>query len=125
MAGSIADFKYFDDDGSPWLIRIDKSNALTTGTGFVALTQADLTLNYLPRNLEPRYVICQHPTRPIKREIYCQSKDAPIWKGTQTTISLRDFQDGSIQQFNVGKRVQQLERYSARLLDSYQNDNPQ
>ncbi len=124
MAGSIADFKYFDDDGTPWLIRIDKSNALTTGTGFVALTQADLTLNYLPRNLEPRYVVCKHPTRPISRNIYCAHKDAAIWKGTQSTVSLTDFQDRTQQAFNVGKRIQQREIYSPKLIDSFQNDTP-
>lgn len=124
MAGSVADFKYFDDNGNPWLIRIDKSNALTTGTGFVALTQADLTLNYLPRNLEPRFVTCKHPTRPIKRDIYCASKAAAIWIGTQSTLTLTDFQDRSQQTFTVGKRTQEKEKYSAKIIDSFQNDNP-
>lgn len=124
MAGSLADFKYFDNSGKAWLVRIDKSNALTTGTGFVALTNADLALDYLPRNLDLRYVVCKHPTRSIKRNIYCQSKDAAIWKGTQETISLPDYQDNSIQSFNVVDRFQEKQIYSAKLIDTYQNDNP-
>ncbi|WP_055077263.1 hypothetical protein [Pseudanabaena sp. 'Roaring Creek'] len=124
MAGSLADFKYIADDGSAWLVRIDKSNALATGTGFVPLTQADLGLKYLPRNLELRYVNCRHPTRPINRTIYCQSTSAPIWLGTTKTISLRDYQDGSVQAFNVGKRVAEKEKYRVNLTDTYQNDTP-
>jgi hypothetical protein len=124
MAGSLADFKYIDNSGRAWLIRIDKSNALTTGTGFVPIKQADLTLDYLPRNIDLRYVICKHPTRPIKREIYCQSTSAPIWLGTQETINLIDYQDRSIQAFNVGNRIQEKPSYTAKLIDTFQNDNP-
>jgi hypothetical protein len=120
MAGSLADFKYLDDQGQAWLVRIDKSNALATGTGFVALTQADLTLHYLPRNIELRYVNCRHPTRPINRKIYCQSTSAPIWTGTTKTIVLTDYQDRTQQTFNVGKRVAENEKYRANLADTYQ-----
>jgi hypothetical protein len=124
MAGSIADFKYTDDNGSSWLVRIDKSNALATGTGFVALTQADLSLNYLPRNIEMRFVSARHPTRPINRKIYCATTTAPIWNGTQKTISLTDYQDKSTQAFNVGKRTSENRKYQPNLIDSYQTDNP-
>jgi hypothetical protein len=124
MAGSLADFKYLDDNGNPWLVRIDKSNGLASGTGFVALTQADLTLNFLPRNLELRYVNCRHPTRPITRVIFCQSTSSPLWLGTTTTIQLTDYQDRSLQAFKVGKRVAENQKYRANLIDSYQNDSP-
>lgn len=124
MAGSLADFKYFDDAGNPWLVRIDKSNALATGTGFAALVQQDLGLWFLPRNLELRYVICQHPTRPIKRDIYCQSTSSPIWIGTAPTIVLTDYQDRSLQVFNVGQRVREKVKYFPRVTDTYQTDNP-
>lgn len=124
MAGSLADFKYFDDSGRPWLIRIDKSNGLATGTGFVSITQADLSLDYLPRNIEPRFVNCRHPTRPINRKVYCQSTNAAIWLGTTKTISLRDYQDASLQSFNVGKRVAENQKYRANLSDTYQTDTP-
>jgi len=120
MAGSLADFKYLDDQGRPWLVRIDKSNALATGTGFFALTQADLALDYLPRNIELRYVNCRHPTRPINRKIYCQSTSAAIWTGTTKTIVLTDYQDRTSQTFNVGKRVAENEKYRANLADTYQ-----
>lgn len=124
MAGSISDFKYTDDDGNSWLVRIDKSNALATGTGFVALTQADLSLHYLPRNIEMRYVNCRHPTRPINREIYCANTTAAIWVGTQKTIQLTDYQDRSLQNFNCGKRIAENQKYRASLADTYQNDSP-
>ena len=124
MAGSQADFKYLDNSGKAWLVRIDKSNALATGTGFVEITQADLTLDYLPRNINLRFAIARHPTRPIKREIYCQSKDCAIWLGTQETINLRDFQDGSLQTFKIVDRIQEKPKYTAKLTDTYQNDNP-
>lgn len=122
MAGSQADFKYFDDRGLPYLIRIDKSNALKTGTGFVAIVQADLSLDYLPRNLDPRYVIARHPTRPINRSIYCQSTSSALWLGTQKTIMLTDYQDNSLQSFQIVKRVFEKKLYSARLFDTYQSD---
>lgn len=124
MAGSTADFKYIDNSGRPWLVRIDKSNALTTGTGFTAITQSELTLDYLPRNIDLRYVICKHPTRPITRRIYCQSTNAPIWIGTQQTINLVDYQDLSIQAFKIGDRKAEKFLYTAKLIDTYQNDNP-
>ena len=124
MAGSIADFKYTDDDGNPWLVRIDKSNALATGTGFTALTQAGLNLHYLPRNIDMRFVNCRHPSRPINRTIYCANTDAAIWKGTQKTIQLEDYQDRTMQAFNVGKRTGEVKKYQPQLTDSYQTDNP-
>lgn len=124
MAGSLADFKYLDNAGRAWLIRIDKSNALATGTGFVEITQADLALDYLPRNIEIRYAVCRHPTRPIKRNIYCQSKSSDIWTGAKETILLRDFQDGSLQTFKIVDRIQEKPAYTAKLMDTYQNDNP-
>lgn len=124
MAGSIADFKYIDNSGLAWLIRIDKSNALSPGTGFVALEQSDLILKYLPRNIDLRYVNARHPTRPITRRIYCQSITAPIWTGSQETIELIDFQDRSIQTFKIGDRIQEKPIYSAKLIDTFQNDNP-
>ena len=124
MAGSLADFKYIDDQGKAWLIRIDKSNALITGTGFVVLTQADLSLDFLPRNIEPRFVNCRHPTRPINRTLYCQSTSAALWLGTVRTVQLTDYQNRSLQTFNVGKRVGEVEKYRANLIDSYQNDSP-
>lgn len=123
MAGSLADFKYIDDQGKAWLIRIDKSNALITGTGFIAIAQADLSLNYLPRNLEARYVNCRHPTRPINRTLYCRSTSSALWLGTVTTVSLIDYQDKSLQTFNVGKRVAENQKYRPNLIDSYQNDS--
>ncbi len=122
MAGSLADFKYFDDRGLPYLVRIDRSNALKAGTGFVVLTQADLLLDYLPRNLEPRYIVARHPTRPIQRKIYCQSLTAPLWTGSQLTISLIDYQDNSLQEFSVKKREHESRLFTAKLIDSYQTD---
>ena len=124
MAGSLADFKYFDDRGLPYLVRIDRSNALKAGTGFVVLTQADLLLDYLPRNLEPRYIVARHPTRPIQRKIYCQSLTAPLWTGSQLTISLIDYQNNSLQEFSVKKREHETKLFTAKLIDSYQTDNP-
>lgn len=124
MAGSLADFKYFDDRGLPYLVRIDRSNALKAGTGFVVLTQADLLLDYLPRNLEPRYIVARHPTRPIQRKIYCQSLTAPLWIGSQLTISLIDYQDNSLQEFSIKKREHERKLFTAKLIDSYQTDNP-
>ena len=124
MAGSLADFKYFDDRGLPYLVRIDRSNALKAGTGFVVLTQADLLLDYLPRNLEPRYIVARHPTRPIQRKIYCQSLTAPLWTGSQLTISLIDYQDNSLQEFSVKKREHETKLFTAKLIDTYQTDNP-
>ena len=124
MAGSVADFKYLDNSGRAWLVRIDKSNALTTGTGFTEIIQSELSLDYLPRNIELRYAVARHPNRPIRRRIYCQSKTAPLWLGTQETISLRDYQDGSMQTFKIVDRIQEKPIYTAKLIDSYQNDNP-
>lgn len=124
MAGSLADFKYLDDNGNPWIVRIDKSNALANGTGFTPLIQQDLGLSFLPRNLELRYVVCTHPTRPIKRDIYCHSLSAPLWIGTITTIELTDYQDRSLQTFTISQRVREKVKYFARLIDSSQNDNP-
>lgn len=124
MAGSLADFKYIDDLGKAWIIRIDKSNALVTGTGFVMLTAADLALDFLPRNIEPRYVNCRHPKRPINRILFCQSLTSPLWLGTTRTVTLTDFQDKTQQVFNVGKRVAENQKYRANLVDSYQSDSP-
>lgn len=124
MAGSLRDFKYFDDRNLPYLVRIDNSNALRSGTGFVIMTQPDLLLDYLPRNMELRYVTARHPTRPINRTIYCQSLTAPLWIGTQTTISLIDYQDNSLQQFAIVDRTFEKKLYKARLNDTYQNDSP-
>ena len=124
MAGSLRDFKYFDDRGLPYLVRIDNSNALRSGTGFVLITQADLSLDYLPRNLELRHVTARHPTRPINRVIYCQSLTAPLWLGTQATISLIDYQDNSLQQFEIIDRKNERKLYRPRLTDTYQNDSP-
>ncbi len=121
MAGSLADFKYFDDKGRPFLIRIDKSNALRTGTGFVVITAPDLNLDYLPRNLDPRYVVARHPTRPISRHIYCQSLTAPLWTGTQTTVQLIDYQDNSLQNFEIVNRRVERKLFTAKLIDTYQS----
>lgn len=120
MAGSLADFKYLDDRGLGYLVRIDKSNALRTGTGFVALTQADLALDYIPSNIELRYVVARHPSRPINRKIYCQSLTAPLWIGTQTTINLIDYQDNSLQEFKIVNREFERKKYTAKLIDTYQ-----
>lgn len=124
MAGSLSDFKYTDDKGNPWLVRIDKSNALVSGTGFTPITIEELGLHYLPRNLELRFVICRHPNRPINRDIYCQSLQSPLWLGTTTTVQLTDYQDRSLQTFNVGQRVREKIKYFPRLMDSYQTDTP-
>jgi carboxypeptidase C (cathepsin A) len=124
MAGSLADFKYIDNSGKAWLVRIDKSNALTTGTGFTNLTSQDLALDYLPRNIELRYVNCKHPTRPINRRIYCQSINAAAWKGQIETLALTDYQDRTIQNFKIGDRKQERASYTAKLVDTYQNDTP-
>jgi hypothetical protein len=124
MAGSLADFKYTADDGRSWLIRIDKSNALATGTGFVPLTSGDASLDYLPRNLEPRFVNCRMANRPINRKIYCANTTAAIWTGTNKTIQLTDYQDRTVQTFNVGKRTAEKEKYRVNTSDTYQNDNP-
>lgn len=125
MAGSLSDFKYIADDGRAWLIRIDRSNALATGTGFTPLTSEDASLDYLPRNLEPRFVNCRHATRPINRKIYCANTTAPIWTGVTKTIQLTDYQDRSQQTFNVGKRTAEKQKYRVNVTDSYQNDSPQ
>jgi|GEM_PF-2884343 len=124
MAGSLADFKYLDNSGKSWLVRIDRSNALSTGTGFVPIVQADMALDYLPRNIKLRYIEAKHPTRPIKRIIYCQSIAAPIWIGSQSTINLPDYQSNTSQSFKIGNRVQETSIYRANLIDSYQNDSP-
>ncbi|OYQ66647.1 hypothetical protein B9G53_03510 [Pseudanabaena sp. SR411] len=124
MAGSLSDFKYIDNSGRAWLIRLDRSNCLATGTGFVPLQQADLNLDYLPRNIELRYVVAKHPTRPIKREIYCATTTCPLWRGEQETITLVDYQDKTNQVFNVGNRIQERKKYTAKVLDTYQNDSP-
>lgn len=120
MAGSIADFKYFDDKGNPWLIRIDKSNALTEGTGFIPLTQADMSLHYLPRNLNPRYAIALLPSKPVPRKIYCQSTDSDIWKGVITEILLIDYGTNTLAPFEVKRRVAERAKYKANLIDTYQ-----
>lgn len=120
MAGSISDFKYLDDRNQAYLVRIDKSNALKNGTGFVPLTQADLALDFLPRNIELRYVKVRHPSRPIDRYIYCASLLAPLWLGTQKTIILTDYQDNSQQDFNVISREFERKTYTAKLTDTYQ-----
>jgi len=124
MAGSFADFKYLDDDGNAWLLRLDRSNCLSAGTGFVLITQADLVLDYLPRNIEPRVVIARHPTRSIKRPIVCASTSSPLWTGAQETINLIDYQDRTIQNFKITDRLRERAKYTAKLQDTYQNDNP-
>lgn len=124
MAGSTADFKYQDNSGKDWLVRIDKSNALANGTGFVEIELEDLALDYLPRNINLRYAVAKHPSRPVRRNIYCQSKEAALWTGEVETISLRDFQDGSLQTFKIVDRIQEKPSYTAKLIDTYQNDNP-
>ena len=121
MAGSISDFVYLDDRNQPWIVRIDRSNALINGTGFVPLSLTDLGLNFLPRNIDLRYVICRHPTRPITRKIYCKSISSPIWIGSIFQISLRDFSDGSMQDFTIGSSRGERKSYSAQLTDTYQN----
>jgi hypothetical protein len=124
MAGSISDFKYTADDGRSWLIRIDKSNALATGTGFTPLTSEDANLDYLPRNFDPRFVNCRDPIRGVNRSIYCASVNAPIWTGSQKTIQLTDYQDRTLRSFNVGKRTAEKQKYRANIADTYQNDSP-
>lgn len=124
MAGSLSDFKYLDDRGLPYLVRIDRSNALRAGTGFTAITQSDLSLDYLPRNIELRYVVARHPTRPINRKIYCQSLTAPLWIGSQNTITLIDYQDNSLQSFAIVNREFERKSYTAKLVDTYQTDTP-
>ena len=124
MAGSLSDFKYVDNSGRTWLVRIDKSNALATGTGFVPITNADLTLDYLPRNIEMRYVTVHHPSRPIKRDIYIANKVCPIWLGNQNTIQLIDYQDRTFQSFRIGNRIQEKFKYRPHVTDTYQTDSP-
>ena len=124
MAGSQADFKYIDNQDRAWLLRIDRSNALSLGTGFMPIQTSDLPLDYLPRNVEPRYVIAKHPTRPIKREIYCQSINSDIWRAGQLTIPLEDYQDRTMQQFKIIKWISERKSYNVRVTDTYQNDNP-
>ena len=124
MAGSQADFKYIDNQNREWLLRTDRSNALSLGTGFTPIQLSDLPLHYLPRNVEPRYVIAKHPTRPIKREIYCQSINCDIWKGGQDIILLEDYQNRTMQQFKIIRWISEKKIYTVRVTDTYQNDNP-
>lgn len=122
MAGSLIDCAYTSDDGRRWLIRIDKSNALAGG--FTPILQADLSLDYLPRNLEPRYVTCKHPTRSVRRDIYIPSLTSGLWSGAITSITLTDYQDNSQQSFSVKSRNSQRAKYLPNLIDTYQTDNP-
>ena len=124
MAGSQADFKYIDNQNREWLLRIDRSNALSLGTGFTPIQLSDLPLHYLPRNIEPRYVIAKHPTKLIKREIYCQSINSDIWRSRQNTIPLEDYQDRTIQEFKIIKWISERKSYTVRVTDIYQNANP-
>ena len=124
MAGSQADFRYIDNQSRAWLLRTDRSNALSLGTGYTPIQLSDLPLDYLPRNIEPRYVIAKHPTRPIKREIYCQSTNCDIWRNGQDTILLEDYQNRTMQQFKIMKWMPEKKSYNVRVTDTYQNDNP-
>jgi len=122
MAGSLADFRYLDDSTNPWLIRIDKSNALITGTGFTNLVTTDKSLFYLPRNLEARYVVAQHPTKPITRNIYCRSITSDIWRGVITSILLIDYVTGDLEQFTVKRRREEKAKYTVNLIDTFQSE---
>lgn len=120
MAGSLSDFKYLDDKGNPWLIRIDKSNALQEGTGFLTLVQADVNLSYLPRNLEPRYAIAVLPNKQLPRKIYCQSINSDIWKGVVTDVLLTDYGSNNATIFVIKRRIAERAKYTANLTDTYQ-----
>jgi len=122
MAGSLADFRYLDDRSNPWLIRIDKSNALITGTGFLPLVTIDKNLFYLPRNLEARYVTAQHPTKPITRRIYCKSITSDIWRGIIESILLIDYSSGILEQFTIKSRNEEKAKYTINLIDTYQSE---
>jgi hypothetical protein len=124
MAGSIADFVYIDDNGTRWLVRIDRSNALIEGTGFEVLRDEDKGLPFLPRNVKPRYVTFRHPTRPIKRRIYCANTGTDIWRGIKTAIELTDYQDNSVQTFLALSRTAEKASYRVSVVDTYLNDNP-
>lgn len=67
------------------------SGALVTqggGTPYVGGSAATLTDPPLPPNFRPRYALVQDPVSGAIRKVICYTPNAPLFTGSQTTITL-------------------------------------
>jgi hypothetical protein len=122
MAGSRHNFVYQMDDGSRWMVVLDRSNALINGSGFSLPSEADLSLYPIPKGTRLRSVRFKSATTAAERRIICQSTDSPIWKGEIRTIQLMDFFTGALIDFVAISRTAEKQQFRAVLLDTGLSD---
>jgi hypothetical protein len=85
MAGASTHIEYTSDDGFPYRVKQDASNA--TAAGNPAATAA----THLPGGYHPRYILATHPTTGRERKIVIAAPDNPLFVGGTSTITLTDF----------------------------------
>jgi hypothetical protein len=85
MAGSIRAIEYQSDDGSPYRIKMDSSNA--TDAGNIDATSAV----HLPGGYHPRYILATNPATSRERRVVIGDPANPLFVGGTSTITLWDF----------------------------------
>jgi len=75
MAGSMANFHYYTDAGTVYVMRMDESNARAVGN-----EEMNTALSYagVPRNITKRYVVYRSPDQRTRRKIYVSKKDTSV-----------------------------------------------
>ena len=85
MAGLMGTYVYNSDDGDPYRIRMDTSNAIAVDA------TAEAGPSNLPGRYRPRYILCKHPTNGRERKITVPDPTDAKWLGTDNAITLVDF----------------------------------
>ena len=78
-------FRYIDDRGNFFRIRLDASNATAVGATPAAGTEPSM-----PKNLKPRYLLARLPSGRTRRIVAPDSALA-IWANEGQTVTLPDF----------------------------------
>ena len=85
MSGPTMRIQYLSDDGSPYRVKQDASNAAAAGNAAATSTV------HLPGGYHPRYVLATHPTTGRERKIVIADPANALWVGGTSTISIEEF----------------------------------
>ncbi len=85
MAGPATHVQYISDDGNPYRVRMDASNATAAGNSAATSTV------HVPSGYVPRYILATHPTTGRERKIVIADPANALWVGGTSSISLEEY----------------------------------
>lgn len=85
MAGSSTRVQYLSDDGSPYRVKQDASNAAAAGNAAATSTV------HLPGGYHPRYILATHPTTGRERKVIICDPANELFVGGTSTITLEEY----------------------------------